>query len=461
MTQKTLWQGKVRFKALGDPSKDGEVLIEGYANKFEVDSYGERLDPKSVRLDRFRQNPILLFNHNTDYPIGRVLEVETRDDGLWVKAALSAADDPRVNYIRALVQDGTLCCFSVRLDIESFDDVMPDPDLPGKKLIKNWELQELSIVSIPAQAASTFSIAKSLLSECGSLSEARLAILKSKGAPLAEYVSSQIEVIAGREGLDRSALVKRLADASAVPETDVVEFLGGNLELTSEAFLKACSEALECEASELQARVKKTDEEAEKKDDDAEPLVDLTLDAAIQECVAEALPALLADGKDQATAVAEAIAKCSSEKGCKWVPNKDAMARFLAICEKQADQGLGTPVPTTPIPPATMQTEDPIYLEMKAQTSLLGSLVTEVKAMTAACSEMTMKLGEALAKMTAAQGAPAVLPASVPSETLPPPDLTNPPMLSLDAERTKAIEDKINARLAGILEQVDRVLQIG
>ena len=123
-----------KFKKLGDAAPEGMVRISGFANKFMVDAYKERMDPLSVKLERFKQNPILLFNHDMNYPVGRVVAVEPREDGLWVEAVVSSSDNDKVSFVRDLVADGTLCTFSDRFADET---VVEDPEVQGGKLIKD------------------------------------------------------------------------------------------------------------------------------------------------------------------------------------------------------------------------------------------------------------------------------------------------------------------------------------
>lgn len=232
-----------QMKAVAD--KKGAVTIEGYANKFEVDSYKERMDPSTIIMERYKQNPILLFNHDTNYPVGKVLSVEARKDGVYCKAKLSSADDPKLNFVRELVKDGTLCTFSVRFDIDNEKSIVDDPEHQGVKLIKNWELQEISIVSIPAQPASTFSLVGAK-----SLGEARQMVLKAKGADAAAYVNECIDM-AVKDGADRQELLNQLVSISGMTQGEVASILAGEVTPIPGAFQSAAVEVAKCDEQKL------------------------------------------------------------------------------------------------------------------------------------------------------------------------------------------------------------------
>jgi len=180
----------LNIKSAKIDDKNG-VVIEGYANYNKMDRVKERMCPKSVLLENFMKNPILLFNHDMDYPIGKVLDVEPRDEGLYVKARVSGAKSSKIQFIRELVLEGVLKAFSIRYDVEdvskSFRD---DPENKEGTLITDWELQELSIVTIPCQQDSLFNLA-----QVKSLGECREMALNLKGASAAAMINKAIAIV--------------------------------------------------------------------------------------------------------------------------------------------------------------------------------------------------------------------------------------------------------------------------
>lgn len=370
-----------RFKALGEKAAEDAVIIEGYANKFNSDAYNERMDPLSVKLERFKQNPILLFNHDMNYPVGRVVAVEPREDGLFVKAAVSPSSHEKIAYVRELVADGTLCTFSVRF---AGEQVVEDPDVAGGKLIKDWELQEVSIVSIPAQPDSTFSLAGAK-----SLGEARQMVLKAKGAMVAKVAAEQMSKLEDA-GEKKEDLLEKLQEQSGLEPAALAEVLAGNVTPVPEPVISALASVLGIEQSVLNEH-NAHDVEAQKKMDEEKgemPKEDESkeeqkaefppLSQAVQECVSEKIPQLIKEGKEQEQAVAIAISMCSKEKGCsEFVPTREMMAKWLDDCDKvkQAEQD-GTPQEGTAVPnkePEGMN-DNAMLMLMKSQLEMLGAI---------------------------------------------------------------------------------------
>jgi HK97 family phage prohead protease/HK97 family phage major capsid protein len=131
------------------------IFIEGYANTTDVDRSGDVI-PKTVwesGIQNYLKNPIILAYHDHDEPIGRMVDYRIEDRGLFIKARISAAAEDVFN----LVKDGVLTAFSVGFIIKdaTYDSVT---DL---FIIKELELLEVSVVSVPANQDSTFSLSKS------------------------------------------------------------------------------------------------------------------------------------------------------------------------------------------------------------------------------------------------------------------------------------------------------------
>lgn len=107
-----------------------------------------------VNLERLNSIGCLLFNHNRDRVIGRILEAW--NDGGRCHARVQFDTDEASETIHQKVQGGTLKGVSVGYIVDSWEEVMP-----GKKsadgrftgpcdIAKRWEPYEISIVSVPA-----------------------------------------------------------------------------------------------------------------------------------------------------------------------------------------------------------------------------------------------------------------------------------------------------------------------
>ena len=143
------------FKTLGE-TEDGGIDIKGSASTNALDRAGDIIEPGAWMkggLENYKTNPILLFNHNYDKPIGRATGLEVSDSGLEISAKISKA----AGDVKDLVKDGVLGAFSVGFRVKDAD-YMSETD--GYK-IKDAELFEVSVVSVPCNQGATFSVAKS------------------------------------------------------------------------------------------------------------------------------------------------------------------------------------------------------------------------------------------------------------------------------------------------------------
>jgi HK97 family phage prohead protease len=131
------------------------VVIEGWANKAVIDRGGDIIPKSAWNVENFKKNSIILFNHDKNFPIGKAVTIEARDEGLYVKAKISGSADPGISRIRDLIKEGVLNAFSVGFD--SSDEVK---SADGYNEIKAAELFEISVVSIPMNQDSLFSTTK-------------------------------------------------------------------------------------------------------------------------------------------------------------------------------------------------------------------------------------------------------------------------------------------------------------
>ena len=143
------------FKSV-EAAEDGSVNIKGYASTNDTDRAGDVIDKEAWEkggLDNFSNNPIILFNHDYNRPIGRATGLETDDRGLKLTANISKSAGDVTN----LVKEGILRAFSVGFRVRNADYI---EETDGLK-ISDAELFEISVVSVPANQAATFSVAKS------------------------------------------------------------------------------------------------------------------------------------------------------------------------------------------------------------------------------------------------------------------------------------------------------------
>jgi len=143
------------FKSLGD-TDDGGCEIKGSASTNALDRAGDIIERDAWTkggLENFKTNPIILFNHNYDKPIGRCTNLKVTDNGLEISAKISKA----AGDVTQLIKDGVLGAFSVGFKVKDAD-YMTETD--GYK-IKDAELFEVSVVSLPCNQGATFGLSKS------------------------------------------------------------------------------------------------------------------------------------------------------------------------------------------------------------------------------------------------------------------------------------------------------------
>jgi HK97 family phage prohead protease/HK97 family phage major capsid protein len=126
-----------------------------------VDRYGDVIEPAGWQLDGFRGNPIALFNHRPDAPIGKWRNIRVEDDRLLADFEPAAkGTSQRVDEILSLIEQDILRATSV--GFLGIDSEPLDPKRPGAGTrYTRQELLETSIVSVPANPAA-LQIAKSL-----------------------------------------------------------------------------------------------------------------------------------------------------------------------------------------------------------------------------------------------------------------------------------------------------------
>ena len=129
------------------------IFIEGYASTNDTDRSNDVI-PTSVweeGIQNYLKNPVILAHHDHDDPIGRMTEHKIDTKGLWIKARISAAAE-----IFSLVKDEVVTAFSVGFRIMDAEYNAAAEVFIVKKL----ELVEISVVSVPCNQNTLFSLSK-------------------------------------------------------------------------------------------------------------------------------------------------------------------------------------------------------------------------------------------------------------------------------------------------------------
>lgn len=135
----------------------GQRLIRGWASTSSEDRDGEVVSPKAIEesLTRFKNNPVILRDHDMRRPVGKMVSGETSDTGFFISAEI-AKGTTDADETWALVEQGILKAFSIGFIPKevNWDDRTP--------VIQKMDLVEVSIVAIPSNYQSLFSVAKAL-----------------------------------------------------------------------------------------------------------------------------------------------------------------------------------------------------------------------------------------------------------------------------------------------------------
>jgi HK97 family phage prohead protease/HK97 family phage major capsid protein len=128
-----------------------------------VDRMGEVLMAEGWVLDNFRKNPIALFNHRSDFVIGRWHDLAVKDGKLNGRLELARkGTSERIDEIRALVDAGILRAVSVGFQAKKKEPMDEKSDhFFGPFRYLKQELIECSLVSVPANP-NALAVAKSL-----------------------------------------------------------------------------------------------------------------------------------------------------------------------------------------------------------------------------------------------------------------------------------------------------------
>jgi len=149
-----------QVKKVSNDDEKPYIEIEGYANTTDKDRVGDVIVREAWEkggLDNYKTNPVVLAYHDHEKPIGTVTDLTVTDNGLRVVAKIFKA----AGNVYELIKEGILKTFSVGFRVKDAD-YNPDADI---FVIKDLELFEVSVVSVPANVNAVFSVKKSLSKE--------------------------------------------------------------------------------------------------------------------------------------------------------------------------------------------------------------------------------------------------------------------------------------------------------
>jgi HK97 family phage prohead protease/HK97 family phage major capsid protein len=233
-------------KFTASTESDDSIFIEGYASTVDRDRQGDVIPMAAWNsgLKNYLKNPIILAYHNHQMPIGKMIEHKVTDQGLWIRAQIPG----EVGDVYKLIKKGILSAFSVGFRVRDADY----DNATETFLVKELELHEISVVSVPANQNTLFSLAKAFDTA------ADFELFKQQFAPAPKESAKKLDTPKAAKSttneewdMDPKELEKLLADAAAKAA-----------EQTAKAVLEAQTKAAEeakrkvAEEEALQAKIK-------------------------------------------------------------------------------------------------------------------------------------------------------------------------------------------------------------
>ena len=279
------------------PSADEQIdsiYIEGYASTTDIDRAGDVV-PKDVwekGIVNYLKNPIVLSQHDHDDPIGRMTEHKIDNKGLWIKARISAAAE-----VFNLIKDGVLTAFSVGFRIMDAEY----NSAANVFVVKELELVEISVVSIPCNQNTVFSLAKAFDSAEDftkfkeQFAKTEDVLAKGLEAPKQAKSVKEKEFIMNPEEIKQM-----LADAASAAATQATKALLDAQKAEKDAATAAAAEAAKLETavkSAVEAQIKTIDTGAERLLADVTKRFETQADSA--KSILEGLQATIAEKSEE------------------------------------------------------------------------------------------------------------------------------------------------------------------
>jgi len=140
------------------PDSHWEMVFEARPTTEAVDSYNEITDGKAFMKAMkayMEKNPVVMFNHQSDNTIGRVLDYRKDKDGPIVKIGIARTDLGR--DVAELIRAEVVTKMSFMFGDPVYED---EEDMEGVRRLTSFKLYEIGPVSIPANMEAVITEAK-------------------------------------------------------------------------------------------------------------------------------------------------------------------------------------------------------------------------------------------------------------------------------------------------------------
>lgn len=150
-------------------TNDGRLVLQGFANTRNIDRVRDIVEPSAFKraVAKGVKKVKILRNHDMDEPIGLGIDASIRDKGFFFKGGISNAEIRYVQEAREQIKDGLMDSFSIGFSILKSEPIDPKdaPKQDGRvadRRITDLDLWEVSVVTVPANVQSTFSVVKGM-----------------------------------------------------------------------------------------------------------------------------------------------------------------------------------------------------------------------------------------------------------------------------------------------------------
>lgn len=144
--------------------EDQYIEISGYASRmykdgaYVIDADGENVNTFGFDLKRLVNGTLpLLYNHDKDKPVGKILSATYDKEGLLITAKLfKYPDDELTNFVYYSVKNKVISAFSVGMLVKNFDVISQEGE--DYLQLSDSEIIEISLVPIPSNPEALFDI---------------------------------------------------------------------------------------------------------------------------------------------------------------------------------------------------------------------------------------------------------------------------------------------------------------
>jgi HK97 family phage prohead protease len=133
----------------------GEDEVEVIISTSALARDGHVLDPAGCDLTNYRANPVVLWQHNPDQPVGRAADLVVEGDRIRARITFAPAGvSAKADEVRGLVKSGIVSGISVGFDVLDAEPLDPKNPRGGQRFTR-WELLECSFCSVPVDTGAT------------------------------------------------------------------------------------------------------------------------------------------------------------------------------------------------------------------------------------------------------------------------------------------------------------------